>query len=158
MSGAFEVSSVVAGPAARVWERISTLDGVNGELAPFFRMTFPAYARDLAAADVVLGRRLFRSWILLFGVLPVDWDDVTLVRITPGVGFREESTMASQRSWVHERVLKDVPGGCRVTDRIAFTPRLPWLAPVYRAVFLRLFRHRHRRLARACAAPAHSMP
>src|SRR6185369_1361223 len=97
---------------------------------------------------------------LLFGVLPVDYDDLTLVRLTPGAGFREESTMASQRVWVHERELAAVAGGCRVTDRIAFEPRVPWLGPLYRAIMLRLFRHRHRRLMRWSRRPAadQSMP
>ncbi len=150
----FEVTSIVPARAARVWGRISSLDGVNDELGPVFRMTFPPSARTLDAADVVLGQRLFRSWVLLFGILPVDYDDLTLVRITPGAGFREESTMASQRVWVHERELAEVSGGCRVTDRIAFEPRVPWLGRFYRALFLRIFRHRHRRLKRWCREAA----
>ena len=50
-----------------------------------------------------LGERLFRSWILLFGVLPIDYDDITLVSIEPGRGFHERSSMLSMRVWEHER-------------------------------------------------------
>lgn len=54
--------------------------------------------------------------------------------------------MGSQRRWEHERLLEDVPSGCRVTDRVAFEPRVPLLGPLYRAIFQLVFRHRHRRL------------
>jgi ligand-binding SRPBCC domain-containing protein len=145
----FEVSSVVAAPAERVWQRIATMAGVNDELAPIFRMTHPRDVDTLGPENVVPGVRLFRSWVLLFGVLPVDYDDLTLVRVTPGVGFQESSTMLSQRRWDHERILEAVPGGCRVTDRIAFVPRVPLLAPIYRRILPAMFRHRHRRLRAA---------
>ena len=160
MSGpsTFEVSSVVAAARPDVWARITSIDGINGELMPLFRMTHPPHMKDLSTVDVVPGRRIFRSWVLLFGVLPVDYDDLTLTRLTPGIGFREQSPMLSQRLWIHERTLEDVPGGCRVTDRITYEPRFAWLAPVYRAVLPRVFAHRHRRLRRYFADGAQSMP
>ncbi len=145
----FEVTSVVAAPPAEVWRRISTMAGVNAELGPIFRMTYPPHVDTLSPADVVPGERLFRSWVLLFGILPVDYDDLTLVEVRPGVGFQESSPMLSQRRWDHERVLEAVPGGCRVTDRIAFEPRVAWLAPLYRVILPAMFRHRHRRLRAA---------
>ncbi|HET9471713.1 MAG TPA: hypothetical protein VFO24_11465, partial [Usitatibacter sp.] len=107
------------------------------------------YAGMSLDPDIVpLGERIFRSWILLLGVLPIDWDDLTLVRIERGLGFLESSTMLSQRRWVHERTLVAVDGGCRVTDHITFEPRLPGSARVFLPVFRFFFRHRHRRLAR----------
>jgi hypothetical protein len=60
-------------------------------------MTFPAGVNPLRAADLPLGRRLCRSWILLFGLLPIDYDDLTLLRWRPGVEFLEVSPMLSQR-------------------------------------------------------------
>ena len=56
-----------------VWARVSTFEGVNYELAPIMRMTAPASIRALEPADVVLGERIFRSWVLLLGVLPIDY-------------------------------------------------------------------------------------
>jgi hypothetical protein len=148
-SGAFEVGSVVPAAPDEVWARVGTMEGVNHELLPLVRMTCPrAFAgMRLDAATDRLGTRLFRSWILLLGVLPVDYDDLTLVRIEPGRGFLESSTMLSQRRWVHERILEAVPGGCRVTDRVRFEPRLPVPAGLFLPVFRFVFRHRHRRLA-----------
>jgi hypothetical protein len=154
----FAVSSVVPALPSRVWSRVTTMAGVNAELMPIVRMTYPPERSALDVGVVVLGQRLFRSWILLFGVLPVDYDDLTLVRLTPGVGFAEESSMLSQRQWNHERVLEDASGACRVTDRVAFEPRVAWLGPVYLVIFRLLFHHRHRRLRRAFAAARHSMP
>jgi hypothetical protein len=150
----FEVSSVVPASPAAVWARVSTMEGVNAELRPLARMTYPAGIDRLDSAVVPLGQRLFRSWILLFGVLPVDYDDLTLVRVEPGRGFLEQSSLLTQRRWVHERLLDAVAGGCRVTDRIGFEPRVPFGGGVMRAVFHFFFRHRHRRLARAFARPA----
>ena len=92
--------------------------------------------------------------VFLFGVLPVDYDDLTLVRVEPGRGFLEQSSLLTQRRWVHERLLEAVTGGCRVTDRIGFEPRAPFGGRAMRAVFHFFFRHRHRRLAQAFARPA----
>jgi len=149
-TGGFQVSSIVPATPAVVWDRVATMAGVNHELLPLVRMTCPRTfaGMRLDAAANVLGQRLFRSWVLLFGILPVDWDDLTLVRIEPGRGFLESSTMLSQRRWVHERTLEAVPGGCRVTDRIEFEPRLPVPAGVFLRLFRFFFRHRHRRLGR----------
>ena len=149
MPSRFEVTSVVAAPPEQVWRRISTMAGVNAELGPLFRMTYPASIDALRPQDVVPGARLFRSWVLLFGVLPVDSDDLTLLDVRPGLGFQESSPMLSQRRWDHQRTLEDAPGGCRVTDRIAFEPRVAWLAPLYRVILPAMFRHRHRRLRAA---------
>jgi ligand-binding SRPBCC domain-containing protein len=55
--------------------------------------------------------------------------------------------MLSQRRWIHERILEPVEGGCRVTDRIQFEPRLPLGGRAFLALFRFFFRHRHRRLA-----------
>ena len=94
-----------------------------------------------------LGRRWFRSWILLFGVIPFDYDDLCIERLEEGRGFLECSTMLSARTWEHERTLEPHSGGgTRVTDRVAFEPRLRFAARPHRAVVEAIFRHRHRRL------------
>jgi hypothetical protein len=148
----FEVESVVPASPATVWARVSTMAGVNDEFWPLLRMTCPEPATRLDPATVPLGRRAFRSWLLLFGVFPFDYDDLCLVRIEPGRGFLESSTMLSQRRWVHERTLEDVPDGCRVRDRITFEPRLPFGGAAFRVVFRLAFRYRHHRLQRAFAS------
>jgi ligand-binding SRPBCC domain-containing protein len=143
----FEITSVLDAPPPRVWERVATAEGINHELMPLLRMTVPRHARTLDAATIPIGRKAFRSWVFLFGVLPFDYDDLTLVRLDPGQGFLERSTMLSQRFWEHERTLEAVPGGTRVTDRLRFEPRFP-PRRLQRAFVARIFRHRHRRLRR----------
>lgn len=142
----FEVTSVVPATPDEVWARVATFEGVNDELMPIVRMTCPPAFRRIDPATVPIGRPWFRSWLLLFGIVPFDWDHLRLLAVEPGRGFREDSTMLSQRRWVHERRLEAVPGGCRVTDRVAFEPRLAMLGPILRPVFRAVFRHRHRRL------------
>jgi ligand-binding SRPBCC domain-containing protein len=144
---AFEVSSVVPAPPAEVWERVTTFEGVNHELMPIARMTCPPDLRRIDPATVPIGQPWFRSWIFLFGVLPFDYDHLRLVAIEPGRSFHEDSTMLTQRRWVHRRDLEAVDGGTRVRDRIEFEPRVPVVGALLRPVFQAVFRHRHRRLA-----------
>ena len=93
-----------------MWARVSSAAGINDELRPLLRMTASRELRERGLDAVVVGERLCRSWVLLFGVLPVDYDDITLLAVRPGVGFHESSPMLSQRRWDHERILGDVPG------------------------------------------------
>src|SRR5262249_31522654 len=113
---------------------------------PIARMTCPPELRRIDPASVPLGRTWFRSWILLFGFLPFDYDDLCVVTLDVGRGFHEDSTMLTQRRWVHRRDLEPVVGGTRVRDRIQFEPRIPFLGPPMRTIFQAVFRHRHRRL------------
>ena len=65
----FEVCSDLGAPAARVWAHATDLGGINAELMPLMRMTSPKGWTTLSADRVRFGERLFRSWLLLFGVL-----------------------------------------------------------------------------------------
>jgi ligand-binding SRPBCC domain-containing protein len=133
-------------PPPVVWDRVTTPEGINDELAPWVRMTVPG---DTTLRQGPLGR----SWILLFGVLPVDYDDIVLEGFEPGRGFRERSRMASASAWWHDRSLLDLPGGgTRVVDHVRFTPRLPGVGGLQAFVFEAMFRWRHRRLRRHFAA------
>jgi ligand-binding SRPBCC domain-containing protein len=144
-----EQHSLLAAPPDAVWARISTFEGVNDELRPLMRMTAPAHVRSLDPSEVVLGERIFRSWILLFGVIPIDYDDLALLALEPGRGFHERSRMLSMRVWEHERWLEpDGDFGCRIRDRLTFEPRLPGAGPLLERFIRMTFRHRHRRLRR----------
>jgi ligand-binding SRPBCC domain-containing protein len=149
-------TSSIAAPADLVWERATTPEGINDELRPWLRMTTPRGMRGVTFADVKVGEPLGRSWILLFGFLPVDYDDIGIAELGPGKRFLERSTMLSMRSWQHERSVEPAgDGACQVTDTLTFEPRRPLaaigaerLAP---AIVRFLFRHRHRRLAKRFA-------
>jgi ligand-binding SRPBCC domain-containing protein len=148
-----EQSSVVERPAPEVWERAVTEEGINGELAPILRMTMPPGLRGKTIDTVEVGVPLGRSWILLGGVLPVDYDDLCLVELEPGRRFLERSQTVSFSVWQHERTIEaEGEGRCRVTDRLGFELKrhlawIPGAARIATAIVGVLFRHRHRRLA-----------
>jgi ligand-binding SRPBCC domain-containing protein len=145
----FRISSRVNAPAEAVWERATTAEGINAELMPIVRMTLPRGVGRLDPESVPIGRRIGRSWILLFGVLPIDFDDITLVRLDPGRGFLERSPMLTQRLWEHERTIEpQAAGASLVTDRVRFEPKLRLPAGTLTPLFRTVFRHRHRRLRR----------
>jgi ligand-binding SRPBCC domain-containing protein len=142
----FSVSSQVAAPPERVWERVITPAGINHEMRPWMRMTMPKGIERLSPETVELGKPIGRSWILLLGVLPFDYDDVTLVEMEAGRRFLERSQMLSQRSWEHERTIAADGEGSLVTDRIRMEPRLGLPGAAVRPIIRAFFRHRHRRL------------
>jgi ligand-binding SRPBCC domain-containing protein len=144
--------SHIPATADMVWERVISPEGINDELRPYLRMTVPDGVRDLDATRVAPGTRLGRSWLLLFGVLPFEYDDITVAAIEPGRRFLERSTMLSLRVWEHERTITPEADGCVVKDRLSFEPRLvlraiPGFRRLLAAALDFVFRHRHRRLA-----------
>jgi ligand-binding SRPBCC domain-containing protein len=133
----------------RVWDRIVTPEGINSEMRPYLRMTLPRGIDSLDPDRIVLGEPIGRSWILLFGLIPFECDDITLVRLEEGRGFLERSQMLSQRVWEHERTLEPAAeGGCLVTDRVRWVPRLGLPGRALVPAVRWFFRHRHRRLRR----------
>lgn len=130
---------------AVLWRHVVSPSGVNAELRPLLRMTFPSDMNDLTAAWQP-GKRQFRSWLLLAYALPVDYDDLVLEEVDAGRRFLERSTLLSQHVWEHERLIEPIVGGSRITDRVRFVPRLAWLSFVYRLIFTAVFRLRHRNL------------
>jgi ligand-binding SRPBCC domain-containing protein len=143
------VTSRVEAPPEAVWDRITTPEGINDEMRPWMRMTLPRGIERLDPAEIELGKPIGRSWILLFGFLPIDYDDITLVRLDVGRGFLERSRMLSQRSWEHERTLEPAgETGCLVSERVQWEPRLGLPGAPLRPLFRWFFRHRHRRLRR----------
>lgn len=145
-----ERTSTVPRDAAEVWARVTTPAGIRAELLPWLSMTTPPGLRGRNVGDAadVLGQPLGKAWLLLFGVLPVDYDDMTIVGLVPGRSFHERSRMMLLSPWEHERTVTPTDGGCVVHDRLTFVPRLGVVGPVARRIVGALFGHRHRRLLR----------
>jgi hypothetical protein len=142
------LSSELEIDAGTLWGRITDPAGINDELRPLMRMTVPAGAEDFGLDDPEPGH-IGRSRLLLFGFLPFDYDDISLVRIEPGHSFLERSSMLSMRLWEHERTLEPIDDGrCRITDRVAWEPRPPLSGALFRPLVRAIFNHRHRRLRR----------
>jgi ligand-binding SRPBCC domain-containing protein len=142
-----EVSSLLDAAPDQVWARIATPDGINDELRPWLRMTVPG-GEDLNLNSIEVGRPLGRSWVLLLGLIPIDYDEITIAELDRGHGFVERSTMLSQRAWEHVRTIREAEGGSRLTDSVSWEPRLPVPAGTLRPLFRTIFGHRHRRLRR----------
>jgi hypothetical protein len=146
-----EQSSDVAAPIDVVWARVISPDGINDEMLPWLTMSMPRGAGDLSIDTVELGVPLGRAWLRLFGILPFDYDHLSIVALEPGRSFHEKSTMLSMRSWQHERSMTPVGDDLtRVHDRVTFVPRilLRPLAGVLQRGITAFFAHRHRRLSR----------
>ena len=147
-----ERSSRLPCPAPEVWAAAVTPVGINDELRPLLRMTIPRPLRGKTIDEVEVGVPLGRSWILLGGLLPVDYDDLCLAELEPGRRFLERSRTLAFEVWQHERVIE--PQGeraCTVTDRLGFElkaplRRLPGAAALAAAIVGFVFGHRHRRL------------
>lgn len=140
-------SEVPAAPDS-VWARVTSPEGINDEMRPFMRMTMPRAFRGKSIGDVSPGTHIGKSLLLLLGLIPFGFDDITIAAIEPGRMFREESAMTGMRTWIHHRTLEPVGGKTVVTDAITLTPTLP-IPVVTRLLTLVLgafFTHRHRRL------------
>lgn len=138
--------SLLPVPADVVWARVTTAEGINHELGPWMSMSLPAGAGDLDIATVTPPVHLGRSWIRLFGALPVDFDDISITELEPGRRFLEQSRMLSAPAWQHERVVDPVgDDSCHVRDVVTFVPR-PALRVLAPRIVGGLFSHRHRRL------------
>ena len=149
-----ERTSLLSAPAADVWARVVTPEGINDEFWPWMTMSIPADFAGETIDDVELGQPIGRCWVRLFGVLPVDYDDLTIVELEPGRRFLEQSRLFSAPRWQHERILEPVEDTTsRLTDRLTFTPRRGFalLGP---RIIRSIFWHRHRRLRRQFGSAA----
>jgi hypothetical protein len=132
------------------------LQTVNWELAPIVKMTAPSRWQNSRIADWEVGGPLFKSWILLFGVLPVDRHSFRLRKPTFDRGFDECSSSWMNRAWNHRREIRANDLGCTVVDRVEVASRVPLFAPLLMPIYRLIFRHRHSRLRRKFGGPAAS--
>ena len=140
---------MVPAPADLIWARVVSPEGINDEMRPWMTMSMPRAARDLTVATAPLNTVIGRAWLRLFGLIPIDYDALSIIKLEPGRHFHEKSTMASMRRWEHQRTLTPLDDDTtRVTDRITFEPRVPGTGAVLARVIGAFFGHRHRRLGR----------
>lgn len=153
MAVTFRKKSIVAAPPAEIWRVVTSPEGINFELMPVMRMTVPAQLKGKAIHEMPLRVHIGRSWFFLLGLLPIDYDDITIAELENGRRFLERSTMMSMSFWEHERTLVECDGGTEVSDRITFQMRPPlgWVPGAHWVIGTLLgwlFEHRHRRLSR----------
>ena len=137
---------------AQLWTGVTAMSGVNAELMPIMRMKLPKEFRDdPSLRSMPTGVTLGRCWVLLGGVLPIDFDDIRVMEVQEGSRFLESSKTLSTTVWQHERTMGQTDdGGAWITDRLSYRLR-PHMRPLRRpfhTMMGALFTHRHRRLAR----------
>jgi hypothetical protein len=120
---------------------MTSAEGISRELWPLMKMTIPANLRTLGDVPLEPGKPLFRSWVLLFGVLPIDRSDLTLLELTEPRGFVEQSPMLSMKLWRHERWLEEHGARTILVDRLTFEPR--FAGALVRWFIRTVFTHRH---------------
>jgi hypothetical protein len=126
----------------------NTMKSVNWELSPIVRMTALKEWRSCPINQWEVGCLLFKSWILLFGIIPIDRHSFKLRRIYEGSGFLESSSSWVNKEWLHERRTTVRGSGCTITDHVTVVGRFPMLTNLLMPVYRFIFRHRHRRLRR----------
>jgi len=140
-------ATVLAAPLGVVWERASAVSGANDELWPLAKMTFPIRLDRRTPPEQIVGRR-FRSWMLAFGVVPVDRRTVQIEVFEEG-RFRECSTSWLQGRVCHERTAVAVDQGSTVlTDTLVLESHGRLVDALLRRSITLTFRRRHRRLRR----------
>jgi len=141
----FELSSTLDCSKETI-QRTLTMEGVNAELGPLVRMTAPPAWQNVPIPEWPEKEPLFKSWILLFGLVPIDRHSFYFDSVDAG-GFSEASSSWMNRLWRHTRQIDSVESGVRVKDAVEFELRLPFLGrlllPIYKAVLQR--RHRYLR-------------
>ncbi len=142
-------SEVKASPE-QAWSWATSVTGILTELHPIARMTVPRGLTSVLDLDIEFGKPMLRTWLLLFGFLPIDRIDSTLIDLQEGRGFVEQSPTLSLRLWRHERSIEAVPGGSKITDHLTFEPYLG--GPLVKRLISWLFRHRHSVLRRELGA------
>ena len=137
----------------RAWAEATSPEGINDELMPLVKMTMPKRLRGRELDQFPIGTPAGRSLILLFGLIPIDYDDLCIAELEPPRRFLERSRTLTFAVWEHERVIEADDGGCVLTDRLGFElkdplRRLPGAGRLARAIVAALFARRHRRLRR----------
>ena len=92
-------SSHLSEDSGGIWRVIGTMRGVNAELMPWIRMTVPRVYAEVCFEEMPRDTVAFKSWILLFGFIPIDRHTFLWVRVESAVSFVEESSSWLQRRW-----------------------------------------------------------
>ncbi len=131
----------------QVWRAIGNWEGVNHELGPILKMSYPErYAKlEDIPAD---GKSYFTAGISLFGILPIDHHKFAFVGFNAPNSFDERSSNLNMTSWSHIRTLVERDGGVEITDDCSFVPRFRVLGGLLRTIFTWVFKRRHQRLLR----------
>ena len=143
----FEQSSFLPGTSQEsVWSKVGNWGGVNEELGPLVSIVAPPQYADLSdiPAD---GKSYFTATVKLFGLIPIDRHEFAFVDLDAPRLFSERSSNMSVRMWSHKRFLIEKDNGVEIIDKCEFEPRISSMGRFLRAIYIYVFRNRHKHLA-----------
>ena len=82
----FEQQVIVNAPAADVWARVVTPEGINHEMRPVMTMTLPRKARGITIDSIRVGQPVGRALLRLGGLIPFDTTTSSWSSSSPGAG------------------------------------------------------------------------
>ena len=147
----FEIESKLRVDVDSLANELFSMEAVNQELSPLVRMSVPSEWRNVPIRQWPCGEFLFKSWITLFGFLPVDLHFVRLSGVRE-TSFQETSSSLVNRHWNHERTIscrgngsvRD--NGSLIRDKVQYASRFSPLGYLLLPIYKWVFQHRHRRL------------
>lgn len=141
----FEIVSVLEVKADRLAKDVLTMEGVNYELSPWLQMSAPEEWQTKPIKHWPINREIFKSWIRLFGFIPVDLHVFKLIE-TSEKGIKECSSSIINKYWKHDRTILKLDAVSTVRDSLEFHPRLYFLRFILKPLYKSVFIHRHYRL------------
>ncbi|HLP19769.1 MAG TPA: hypothetical protein VK174_05685 [Chitinophagales bacterium] len=145
---AFIIQSEVNATKEILWQHITLMKNVNGELMPFAKMTYPQHMAEIGGREVPLQVVLFKSVILLFGFMPIDLHYLRLDKLEYGTAFYENSYSLQHQYWKHTRTIIEHDAKVFVCDELHFGPRIFFMGYLLLPIYKMIFRHRHKQLRR----------
>jgi hypothetical protein len=140
------VQTIIFKERSIIWKRVSCFSGVNEELYPLMQMTCPDPTLQLTS-QLISNKPLFRSWLLLFGFIPIDYDLIGITDCKEGHSFSERSSMGLMSKWHHDRFLHELNDNqTQVVDKLSFISRIPFTGFILSFIVRMLFKYRHYKL------------
>lgn len=127
-----------------MWKWITSAEGINHELFPMLYMSSLGNFSTKKMDTMQLGIPITKSYLLLFGFLPVGYSELTLVELDIGERFSEHSKMSFMKFWHHERVIIPHGTGTIIRDVLVYEPII--LKKNFTFFIKLLFHHRHKKL------------
>ena len=127
-----------------MWKWITSAEGINHELFPMLHISSLSNFNTNNLDTIQLGVPITKSWLLLFGLLPIGFSELTLVELHIGERFIEQSTMSFMKSWRHERIITPHGAGTIICDVLSYEPII--LNKLCTFFIKLLFRNRHKKL------------
>jgi len=130
-----------------LWKSIWSFDHINKEIAPLFRMTSPSIDLDtIDPKSIPLNQQLFKSYIFLFKIIPIDIHSFMLKSIIEFEFFEETSSSLMMKHWNHTRALKARGPQTLLIDKIEYQHRLGFMGQICFPIYKFVFAHRHKKL------------